>query len=969
MTKLVLYYFYKGMLTSMENIQARQRIYQILGKLMRGEDLGLSSQNFTTNNEMVELVELITNNSPFFSMESVQVRYAQVLSGDPNNRGQYIPDENVIEYAIPYLEAIANNRINIMALFDTIFHEQTHRFQEWYRNHSDLVDSIDYKRIIDEMSDVKPTEDELRELNEFANKHKLFGRRLTERQVRVLRFGAYLSNHCEIDARRNAYNSTSKAYEIMINDPLCPPELKAYLTSNFEGYVEYQKKEEAEGVKMMESYKNLEKKVEATLLKIIRSGEKLDNANKTVLLNGMLNRITKSLPLSENLEIAKWALQQDGYSELIKQINLRNNLSFEKRALSHFVTDILSNNILTSANFSDVCTLFSSFAKKDNIDAINYLVLNLVDRAEVKILLENCSIGRIMSSANDRYVSSKVIENAFSIYLSKIETSKNIENYEEYQQIEQEIRNRLNARGLGVNVEETMKLFGPIVARLDRINANKEIKINDEIQQKEMPTIELTEDNVTHFHFTETKFLQDIQENGLEARIGSNAFGVEETKKVFFSEGIDNVAKCIDVWIRWRIVAYNKINTLPKYIEEEFGQPIDMQYYQDHGELSERDVQRYTEAYQRAHDRFKKEIAEGKLSTPEARAYAYEDMYKCWKNRSYLSLDLEEGEDFTRTDISEDKKSAFETDSKDYLRYMYGEYEFDSLQMDTWNMHTKAGQGVDPSKIKGVLAVDGKTDGLSVAKRIYEIIKTKHHDQVDLPDLEKWLAYCHSREISEPRNADKYLENATEEQKGKVPTLTYESREITSADGLRKFSFYGSELDEKLVNAYIKKDAGKIERLVEEGANPNIPITFQSFKETQNKKTEETELKLAEESTLPILSQFIVRNINVQNPEQEIDFINQCILSGARLSTLSNQYVMPEETVEQIQDENIRGHIQEINEVATESAESTKNESNKKRYEYIQQDIIDQVITKNQTAEQPLTLNTPQPAQPTSPNN
>lgn len=482
---------------------------------------------------------------------------------------------------------------------------------------------------------------------------------------------------------------------------------------------------------------------------------------------------------------------------------------------------------------------------------------------------------------------------------------------------------------------------------------------------EEMPIIELTEENIIHFHFTETKFLQDIQENGLEARIGSNAFGVEETKKVFFSEGIDNVAKCIDVWIRWRIVAYHKTNTLPKYIEEEFGQPVDMQYYQDHSELSDRDVQRYAEAYQRALDRFKKEIAEGKLSTSEARSHAYEDMYKCWKNRSYLSLDLEEGEDFTRTDISEDKKLAFETDSKDYLRYMYGEYEFDSLQMDTWNMHTKAGQGVDPSKIKGVLAVDGKTDGLSVAQRIYEIVKTKHHGQVNLPDLEKWLAYCHSREISETRNADKYLESATEDQKGKIPTLTYESREITSADGLRKFSFYGSELDEKLVKAYIKKDAGKIERLVEKGANPNIPITFQSFKETQDEKTKETKLELAEESTLPILSQFIVRNINVQNPQQEIYFINQCILSGARLSTLGNQYVMPEETVEQIQDENIRGYIQEINEVSTESAESTKNESNKKRYEYMQQDIIDRIITKNQTAEQGQAINISQPVQPT----
>lgn len=954
----------------MDNIQARKRVYEILGKIMRGEDLRVSAQNFTTNNEMVELIEILTNNNPYFNMgvDPVEINYEKLLCDSPNTLGVYHSGEDRISYATHFIEDIAQNRTNIMLLFNVIFHEQRHHYQDYLSKNSHLIDSIDFKKASDGIFDNPLDEAGLKELNKFAHNHGLIGKMITKKRLKELQFGAYLSEQCEIDARRNAYKATTKAYESIMNDPLCPQALKDYLTRSYEGYVEFEKKKEAQDQKSMAPYKELDRRVKENLFKSVRAGKRLDDASYGTLLNGILTHITKTLTLHENLEITKWALQND-YMDLVRQINLRNSLSSEKRDLSHFITDLLSNNLLTSANFSDVCNLFSSFEKKANEEAIKYLVINLADRAEVKILLDNCNIGRSITSLHGKYITPQMIEIAFSNYLSKIETSRNIENFEEYKQIEQEIRNRFNARGLGVNVEETTKLFGPIVERLDRINANKEIKINGEIQQREMPTIELTEDNVTHFHFTETKFLQDIQENGLEARIGSNAFGVEETKKVFFSEGIDNVAKCIDVWIRWRIVAYNKTNTLPKYIAEEFGQPVDMQYYQDHGELSERDVQRYTEAYQRAHDRFKKEIAEGKLSTPEARAYAYEDMYKCWKNRSYLSLDLTEGEDFTRTDISEDKKSAFETDSKEYLRYMYGEYEFDSLQMDTWNMHTKAGQGVDSSKIKGVLAVDGKTDGLSVAKRIYEIVKTKHHDQVDLPDLEKWLAYCHSREISETRNADKYLENATEEQKGKVPTLTYESREITSTDGLRKFSFYGSELDEKLVKAYIKKDAGKIERLVEEGANPNIPITFQSFKETQDEKTEETKYELAEESTLPILSQFIVRNINVQNPEQEIDFINQCILSGARLSTLGNQYVMPEETVEQIQDENIRGHIQEINDVATESAESTKNESNKKRYEYMQQDIIDRVITKNQTAEQPLTLNTPQPAQPTSPNN
>jgi len=474
-----------------------------------------------------------------------------------------------------------------------------------------------------------------------------------------------------------------------------------------------------------------------------------------------------------------------------------------------------------------------------------------------------------------------------------------------------------------------------------------------------MQKIELTEDNVRYFHFTETKFLQDIQEKGLEARIGSNAFGVEETKKVFFSEGIDNVAKCIDVWIRWRIVAYNKINTLPRYIEEEFGKPIDMKYYEDNKKLSERDAQRYEEAYQRAHDRFKKEIAEGKLATPEARAYAYEDMYNCWKNRSYLSLDLTEDVDFIRTDISEDKKSAFSTDSKEYLRYMYGEFEFDSLQMDTWNMHTKKDQDVDPSKIKGILAVDGKTDGLSIAKRIYEIVSSKHKEHLDLPDLQRWLEYCHSREISETKQAGKYEYIATEKQKETLANLTYKTREIISDDGLKKFLFYGSEMDSKLVMAYINRDTDEIKRLVKIGANLNIPVNFQRFKEVKVKKSEdsqdqseETKKELVEQSTLPILTQIIVRNINFKNSKQEIDFINQCIETGARLSTLGNKYVVPEATIEQIKDASVREHIQEINTVARLSEETTKNDTNKKKYEYMKQDIIDNVITKNQIVNQ-----------------
>lgn len=65
----------------MENLQARKRAYEILGKIMRGEDMGVSAQNLTPNNEMVELIEILTNNNPYFNMgvDPVEINYEKLL--------------------------------------------------------------------------------------------------------------------------------------------------------------------------------------------------------------------------------------------------------------------------------------------------------------------------------------------------------------------------------------------------------------------------------------------------------------------------------------------------------------------------------------------------------------------------------------------------------------------------------------------------------------------------------------------------------------------------------------------------------------------------------------------------------------------------------------------------------------------------------------------------------------------------
>lgn len=938
----------------------RKRIYEILLKLARGETTNFSAQNFSTNNEMVELIEILTNQNPYLDISPVQIGYSEIIDGDPNVLGAYYTNNDVIIYSTRYIESIAKNETNIMMLFDTIFHEQRHHYQDFFRKNSSLIDSIDFKKAADGILDGRPNENEIKELNNFANKHNLISRLINRTRLKILHFAAYLSNQCEVDARKNSYNATKKVFEEMISDPMCPQELKKYLIGNFNLYEKHHKSESKKTEKLMKDYMHLDNRVKESLLKSVRAGKRLKGETYTALLNGIMDHITKNLTLKDNLEIAKWAMSNN-YSDLLPQINLRNSLDFEKRDLSHFITDVISDHTLNSENFSSVLSLFSTFSQKENEDAIKYLVENLAYRAEVKILLDNCNIGKYSASFNGTYITSKIMHVALSNYLSKIEATKNIEDYEYFKQIEEDIRKRLD---FPLGQEEIKELFEPFIKRIDKINANSEIKINDKKQGNLQP-IELTEDNVKYFHFTDTKFLETIQKEGLVPRIGDNALGAEKTEKVFFSEGIDNVAKCIDVWIRWRIVAYNKINTLPKYIEEEFGGPVDVKYYEEHKKLSRHDERRYKEAYKIADKRFKQEIAEGKLAIPEAIAYAYEDMYNCWKNRTYLSLDLTEDSDFVRTDISEDKEQAFEAGYKEYLRYMYGDFEFDSLQMDSWNMHTKPGQGVDPSKIQGVLAADGKTDGLSIAKRIYELAKAKNNGQLDLPDFEKWLAYCHGREVSENKNSDKYLECATKDQKEKLPNLTYQTREITSNDRLRKFIFNGSELDEKLVKAFIQKDTKRIGELIDQGANPNIPITFQEFKETTETEKEEpkTKLELTEESTLPILSQFIVRNHNIQDPQEEIRFIDDCISKGARLSSLDNQYVMPETAVEKIQNDDIREHVEEINESAKRSEESLKGETPANQHKYILEDIKNNVFAKHETKEQS------QPLVPTPPSN
>jgi len=454
-----------------------------------------------------------------------------------------------------------------------------------------------------------------------------------------------------------------------------------------------------------------------------------------------------------------------------------------------------------------------------------------------------------------------------------------------------------------------------------------------------MNKIELNKDTIKYFHFTTTKALESIDEKGLLALIGDNSRGVEKTHKVFFSESLENAARCLDVWVRWRIVHFQKTNARQEYLNKALKDfvPQEELVVDDKGEkhLSPADAKRYSDLYFDAELQFTKDIGNGRLITQDARAYAYEDMFRDWQAKSYLALDLEEGLDFDKNGLDEaleewtppeiiaqmpegkEKEMAIAINKKS--EYMYGGIDTNK-GLQAWNMHTHPGQDIPRDKILGQLSVDGKTDGLSIARGIYKLA-LEENPELDLPDLKKWLSYCKTREQDNQHEYEWDLK----------------------PDGNHKLKIFGTEQDKEIVDAYLTKNVDKIWDLSKNGGNPNIPVTYLEFGDRPFPEKGQEKFGVVKETTLPVLSQLIVRDKSVKNPNSKIGFINDCLDCGARFISAGNQYVMPEDCLEQISSPEVKEHVEEISSIAKESEqeyiESGKKLTTNNLHNYIQQNI------------------------------
>ena len=219
------------------------------------------------------------------------------------------------------------------------------------------------------------------------------------------------------------------------------------------------------------------------------------------------------------------------------------------------------------------------------------------------------------------------------------------------------------------------------------------------------------------FHFTHISNLDDIKKNGLKSTIGANAAGIENTPKVFFSVGEKGIIEIMEVWLR---ILINKI----------YGSNDILNLYKSENEK---------EKQNRMSSWIEEFISHKYLDDSLKKELLFEYFYKYLKERVYLVLDIEEGKDYLLDDLDEYKVSLNEEkNSLDYLlaKEQYGPFSnFDSNQVDKWNMHTKINTSIDNNRIKQVITNDGEEDVLSILKLVYNRNRKYFHSQLLLDDF------------------------------------------------------------------------------------------------------------------------------------------------------------------------------------------------------------------------------------------
>ena len=247
------------------------------------------------------------------------------------------------------------------------------------------------------------------------------------------------------------------------------------------------------------------------------------------------------------------------------------------------------------------------------------------------------------------------------------------------------------------------------------------------------------------YHFTETSNLRRISNVGLIPYIGENSHGIEDTPKIFFSKGEIGILKVTEVWLRWLM---NRI----------YGPNNRLGIYND---LSPKECGKEISTWS-------KEFLSGEyLDDEEKKEFLFDYFYEYLQERTYLTLDIEEGKEYCLDDIDENKvmmKKTKDELAKALATVMYGDFSnMSDIHMDEWNMHTKTGKAIKEDKIRIVTTENEDEDMLSLVLCVYDRNKDIPHNRLLLDDF---VIYANNRKSKEGNKYDQT--NNSRSNKGKV---------------------------------------------------------------------------------------------------------------------------------------------------------------------------------------------------------
>lgn len=180
-----------------------------------------------------------------------------------------------------------------------------------------------------------------------------------------------------------------------------------------------------------------------------------------------------------------------------------------------------------------------------------------------------------------------------------------------------------------------------------------------------------------YFHFTLHSNLKSIEEKGLIPKKGKHAEHIEESEKVFFVQGLDNLIILFDCWINVykKIPLFSKAKHTYRLGSKAMHSKYFPSFLVDLYFLMIRNSKRH-------------------------KKYAYQIFDELLDNCVLLHLDLQEEVDFSFTDIDEIKSRGYRKRHLIELGYSLKYSDMSSNKMDLWNLHTLSNIGISPNKIK-----------------------------------------------------------------------------------------------------------------------------------------------------------------------------------------------------------------------------------------------------------------------------